>query len=239
MSHGDFDTSSLARYLHLTPTQIERMAAKGQLPARRVGGEWRFSRADIHHWFEERIGLADDDELRQVQRVLESASKAAADDQPADESLAEMLVLEAIAIELPARTRNSAIDEMCRLASRAGVLWDPARMAEGVRNREDLHPTALDNGVALLHPRRPQASLMERPFLALGITAGGIPFGGPRGVLTDVFFLIGSQTERGHLRTLARLSRLITTPRLVDTLRTASDSRDVWQTIHDTEDQIH
>ena len=93
-------------------------------------------------------------------------------------------------------------------------------MAEAVRSREQLHSTALDNGVALMHPRRPLTSILAEPVIALGISPQGIPFGG-RGQLTDIFFLICSTDDRGHLRTLARLSRLIGSDELLDALRQA------------------
>ena len=60
---------------------------------------------------------------------------------------------------------------MVEQAARTGWLWDVAKMAEAVRAREDLLPTALENGVALLHPRRPLANIIDRPFLALGRTS--------------------------------------------------------------------
>jgi PTS system nitrogen regulatory IIA component len=97
---------------------------------------------------------------------------------------------------------------MSHLAAATGMLWDPDKMSEAVAAREAMHPTALDNGVALLHPRRPQTSILGQATLALGITAKGIPFGGSSG-MTDVFFLIGATTDHEHLRILARLSRMI------------------------------
>ena len=102
-------------------------------------------------------------------------------------------------------------------------------MAEAIRQREQLHPTALDNGVALLHPRRPMASAMGEPFLALGRTSTGIPFGGPRGQLTDLFFLIGSTDDRGHLRMLAKLSRLISENGFVEEIRQAQTTHEVFE----------
>ena len=95
--------------------------------------------------------------------------------------IAEMLPIEAIAVPLCARTRNSVIDSMVELAAQTGWLWDTKEMAEAVKAREDMHTTALENGVALLHPRRPMAKILSQPFLALGCTSSGIPFGeGPR-----------------------------------------------------------
>jgi PTS system nitrogen regulatory IIA component len=96
-------------------------------------------------------------------------------------------------------------------------------MAEAVEARENLHPTALDDGVALLHPRRPLSQILAQPLLALGRTPAGIPFGSERGQLTDVFFLILSVDDSQHLRTLARLSRLIAAPGFLNELR-ASES---------------
>ena len=71
MAEEDFDISGLAAYMHMLPTQISRLADRGKLPGRRVGGEWRFSRAEIHHWLEDRIGLSDDEQLAKMESNLE------------------------------------------------------------------------------------------------------------------------------------------------------------------------
>ncbi len=220
MLDEDLDLEGLAAFLHLTPAQVGRLADRGKLPGRKVAGQWRFSPAEIHHWMEDRIGLSGEEELVEVEGVLDRAS-------PADEEvprIAELLPVEAIAVPLQARTRNSVINEMVDVAARTGWLWDPAKMAEAVRAREEMHPTALETGVALLHPRRPMAGILGQAFLALGRTASGIPFGGGRGTLTDLFFLILSVEDRGHLRVLARLSRLINDADFMAELRAAPDA---------------
>ncbi len=232
MPDDDFGIESLAAYLHVDPAQVVRLVERGKLPGRKVGGQWRFAQAEIHHWLEGRIGLSTDEELVHMEGALRRA--AGKIDEPAV-SIADMLPLEAVAIPLPARTRGSVITSMVELAAKTGWLWDTAKMAEAVRTREDLFPTALDNGVALLHPRRPLAGILEQPFLALGRVDRGIPFGAPRGQLTDLFLLIASIDDGGHLRTLARLSRLISDPQLLDALRQAPDAAAARQAIVDFE----
>ncbi len=232
MSGEDFDVDSLASYLHLTPAQVEKMASRNQLPGRRVGGHWKFSRDEIHHWFEDRIGVSDQSELQQVEKVLETNQA------DLDEAISKLLQAGAIWIPLLARTKNSVIEQMCRLAGEAGLLWDTARMADAIRARETLHPTALENGVALLHPRRPLINILAAPFVALGITSTGIPFGGPRGILTDVFFLIASGDEKSHLKTLARLSRMIAVPEFLPQLRQAPDAVSAWEIIFATDEAL-
>jgi PTS system nitrogen regulatory IIA component len=185
-----------------------------------VAGQWRFSQAEIHHWLEERIGLSSDEELARMEGALRRAGTQG----EAEVTIAELLPPEAVAVPLPARTRGSVITSMVELAARTGWLWDPAKMAEAVRAREDLVPTALENGVALLHPRRPLPAILDRPFLAFGRTDTPIAFGAPRGGLTDLFFLILSVEDRGHLQALARLSRLVGDPALLAALREAADA---------------
>lgn len=231
LTHEDFDIDSLAVYLHLTPEQVRKMADRGRLPGRRVGGDWKFSQAEIHHWFEDRIGASDESELIEVEKVLERGETQ-------EFSLQDLLDVSRIRIPLAARTKNSVIDKICEFTAESGALWLAKEMAEAIRQREELHPTALENGVALLHPRRPQPTFFGEPFIALGITSSGIPFGGPRGCLTDVFFLIASSDEASHLRILARLSRLIQLQDFVENLRDATDAGSAWKLIADVDAAI-
>ncbi len=234
MPHSDFDLSGLARYLHLTPQQVARLADRGRLPGRKVSGQWKFSKADIHHWFERRIGLSDGVELVQVEGVLLGSTPAESQEEIL---IADLLPPDAIAIPLPARTRASVLDSMVELAARTGWLWDTAAMVEAVRSREEMHTTALENGVALLHPRRPMPKILAQACLALGRTNTGIPFGADA-PLTDIFFLICSLDDRSHLRILARLSRVLTSPGFLGLLRAAPDAPTARQLIVDTEAKL-
>jgi PTS system nitrogen regulatory IIA component len=58
MAQEDFDIDSLAVFLHMMPAAVLKLAERGKLPGRRVGGDWRFSAAEIHHWLEDRIADA-------------------------------------------------------------------------------------------------------------------------------------------------------------------------------------
>lgn len=212
MSHEDFDLASLAVYLHVTPQQVEKLASRGKVPGRKVQGKWVFSFAEIHHWMEERMGLLEDNELLRVEASLNESTH--------ESPLAQMLSSESIAIPLLAKTKRSVIEEMVGLAEKTGMLWDSDRMQEAIHAREELQSTAMPNGVALMHPRRPLANILGEPVMSLGVSNQGIPFGGRRG-LTHVFFLICSTDDRGHLHTLARLTRLFQDDDFVPKLREA------------------
>jgi PTS system nitrogen regulatory IIA component len=126
MAQDDFDIDRLAAYLHMMPAAVVKLAERGRLPGRRVGGEWRFSAPEIHHWLEDRIGLSDDDQLVQMEGALDSASGPAAVEEI---SIANLVRPEAVANPLDARTRGSVIVKMTELAARTHLLWDAEKMA--------------------------------------------------------------------------------------------------------------
>lgn len=227
MASKEFDVDQLAAYLHLTPEKVSKLASQGKLPGRRVAGEWRFSESAVHHWFEQKIGAGDPSELTHVEELLERNFQS----QEFAGALADFMSVEAIAIPFLAKTRSSVVREMCRLAGGTGLLWDEETMAEAVAAREDLHPTALENGVALLHPRRPQTSILAEPLLVLGIAPSPLPFGNASGHLTDVFFLICSTDDRVHLRLLARLSRLVSDNVWLTQLRSAATAAEALELV--------
>jgi len=233
MAEPDFDVDSLAAYLHFDPQQISRLADRGKIPGRKVGGAWRFSGQEIHHWLETRIGLSDEEELVKMEGALERAA-GPGEDQPI--RISDLLRLDAVAVPLEARTKSKVVTAMTKLAERTGLLWDAEKMADAIRTREEMYPTALEGGVALLHPRRPLSTILAEPLIALGITTTGIPFGGSG--MTDIFFLICSTSDQEHLRTLARLSRLISDGTLLTELRQASSAIAAHRLIADREDAL-
>lgn len=234
MAAKDLDVEQLAVYLHLTPPQVRRLADREQLPGRRIGGQWRFSEAEVHNWLEQRIGASNLEELAQMQPMVDRWSDANSD----SVELSSLLHADAIAIPLGARTRGSVIRTICKLAEATGLLWDATKMSEAVLAREDLHPTALDNGVALLHPRRPQSSLLAEPLLALGVTSQPLPFGNQSGHLTDVFFLICSTDDRVHLQVLAKISRLLSGTDFLNGLRSCGSSHEAHELVRRFESEL-
>ncbi|QGJ68346.1 PTS system fructose-specific EIIABC component [Planctomycetales bacterium 10988] len=231
----DFDIASLSDYLHLEQGKVTRLVEKGRIPGRRVGGQWRFSPSEIHRWLEEQVGVSDETQLARFETAMEDTP---AGYEPMSEafSIWGMLPPEQMRIPLKGRSKASVIKEMVDLATESGKLWDPDRMERAVRQREDLHPTALDNGIALLHPRRPLPDAIEDTFLCCGKSMSGVPFGGSG--LTSLFFLICSTDDRVHLRILARLTRVLNQPHCIDNLLEQNDAYDFRQVLKEQEEKI-
>lgn len=234
MADGYLDVEELAAYLHVVPQQVVKLAERGELPGRKVGGQWRFAEGEVHAWLEQRIGASGSEELQKVQAVVDRWS----DSHSGVIRLVDLLPPEAIEIPLAARTPRAVIRRMCELAQNTGLLWDVAKMAEAVQAREELHPTALDCGVSLLHPRRPQSSILGGPLLALGVLTSGLPFGNRGGHLTDVFFLICSTDDRVHLQVLAKLSRLLSSTSFLNEIHTVASVGEAHQLLDRCEQEL-
>jgi PTS system nitrogen regulatory IIA component len=215
------DMEQLAAYLQRDVREVGKLASRGHLPGHKVGGEWRFARAEINHWIETQLPAYTEKQLAS----LESAGGA-------DEPLLAGLLSEAsMAVPLAASTRASVLRELVTLAEQTWQVYDPDAILEAIRQREEMGSTALPTGVAIPHPRRPLPAALGESVMAFGRTASGIPFGAPHGGLTDVFFLVCCRDDRTHLRVLARLTRLFLRPNFLDDLRAAETPAAAWETI--------
>jgi PTS system nitrogen regulatory IIA component len=128
--------------------------------------------------------------------------------------------------------------ELVALAERSWQVYDAAAVLEAIRAREEMGSTALPNGVAIPHPRRALPNALGDAVMAYGRTATGIPFGGERGALTDIFFLVCCRDDATHLQVLARLTRLLQRPGFLDELRAAETAAESLEKIAAAEQEL-
>ena len=227
MGNETMDLEQVAIYLQRDQREVSKMATRGHLPAQRVGGQWRFARAEINHWLETQMPSYTNEEL-----TVFEGPKPEGEHEP----LISTLLSEAtIAVPLRAATRTSVLKELVNLAEQTWQVYDPASILTAIKQREELASTALGSGVAIPHPRRHIPAALGEHVMAYGRTANGIPFGAPHGGLTDIYFLVCCCDERTHLSVLARLSRLMLRPGFLDELREAETSGETWEVIASAE----
>lgn len=230
MSDEMMDLAEAARYLMRDARELARLASRGYLPGRKVGGEWKFARAELTHWVETQMHAYTEQEL------------AGLEGEPTGEEgellVSRLLPTACIAVPLEARTRTSVLEELVAVAERSGSVYDPAAILQALRQREEMASTALESGIALPHPRRALPHTLGDSLIAYGRTTTGIPFGAPHGILTDIFFLVCCTDDHTHLRVLARLSRLFLRPGFADDLRAAPTPADTFRLIEATEHEV-
>jgi PTS system nitrogen regulatory IIA component len=227
MHQDTLDLKELAVLLRRDTREVQKLADRGTLPGRKVGGAWRFARAEIRHWLESEMRGFDDGQLQHLEAAHHS--------EPAEPLLTNLLPPACIEVPLEARTASSVPRAMVRLAEQSWQVYDPDAILNAVQEREARASTAQDNGAAILHPHHPLTSALGDAIVAFGRAAGGIPFGAPNSRLTDLFFLVCCRDERTHLRVLARLSRLFLREGFIEALRSAQTATETLHVIHDAE----
>jgi PTS system nitrogen regulatory IIA component len=214
------DMDQLAAYLRRDVREVGKLASRGHLPGHKVGGEWRFARAEINHWIETQLHGYNEAQLSALEGHGDSALL-----------LTDLLSEASIAVPLPASTKSSVLRELVTLAEQSWQVYDAPAVLEAIRTREEIASTALPNGVAIPHPRRPLPAALGDSVMAYGRTASPIPFGGERGALTDIFFLVCCRDDATHLQVLARLTRLLQREGFLDELRAAETPAETLEKI--------
>lgn len=217
----------VGEYLQLSQRSIYRLLERGELPATKIGGQWRFRKTAIDEWIDLHMGQLGADELREVGGARED-----------DVRLGHLLYQANALIPLPAIDR---VDVIKAFVSRIDFPEpvDLVLLVERILERENLCSTALPDGVALLHtPRTTHRVLKSHDLVALGRIEGPIVFGALDGSLTDTLVLLLARDERHHLALLAKMARMCREPTFLRGLRTLPTASAIVDLINRTEDAI-
>jgi PTS system nitrogen regulatory IIA component len=225
MSRDFMTIDELMTQLGRERREVERMVSRGRIPGRRVAGEWRFNRLEITQWLETEIREFDDEDLARVEQTQQSI------DLNPKSPISQLISLETVEVPLDAGTKPSVLQALVEVAGRTWQVLEPAAVLEAVKQREAVMSTGFDNGVAIPHPRNPLPEALSVSVVAFGRTSSGIPFGGPKRSLTDLFFLVLARDSTTHLQILARIGRMMQLPDFVPSLRAAETSVAAYELI--------
>ncbi|MCR9199156.1 MAG: PTS sugar transporter subunit IIA [Planctomycetaceae bacterium] len=225
MSRDYYTIEELTRHLGRERRQVEKQVSRGHIPGRRVGGEWRFNKTEITDWLEQEIPQFSSSDLAVLERSQQSTEVSA------ESPVASLLHPELVQVPLNGGTKPSILKELVDVASRTWQVFDSSAVLQAVRQREETSSTAFAGGVAIPHPQNRMPEAVGEPLIAFGRAYSGIPFGGPRRELTDLFFLVLARDPNTHLKVLARLGRLFQTDGFLDELRATQDSATAFELI--------
>lgn len=205
MPYRQMNLQELAQMLGADARRLQRMAQRDEIPCQKVGGEFRFNRAEITEWLQQNMATMHQDHLAEV-----DAGITAHRETPRDEAvISPLLRPEALTTQLNARGKRGTLGELVTMAQNTGLVYDDEALLEAVVAREELCSTAIEGGVAIPHPRRPLPYAIAEPVLVVAKTTQGMVWGAPDNTLTRLFFLTASQDDRHHLHILARLCRML------------------------------
>lgn len=232
MSRDYYTIDELTRQLGQERRAVEKQVSRGNIPGRRVGGEWRFNKTEITDWLEREIPRFSGTDLAVLERSQHSVEVSATS------PVSSLLLPDLVEVPLDAGTKPSVLKKLVEVAGRTWQVFDSSAVLNAVRLREETDSTGFDGGVAIPHPANRMPESLGESVIAFGRTVSGIPFGGPGRQLTDLFFLVLARDSNTHLKILARLGRLFQTGGFLNDLRAAESGDEAYSVIIEADQQL-
>jgi nitrogen PTS system EIIA component len=212
----------LAEYLMVSEKTVYRMLERNELPAIRLGAQWRFRQGDIDSWL--------NDEVRRV----EYEGKRGALDDSSEIAIAPLLVPENVWLSVTPSSRDELIHFMV-----AEALLDPHvdrdQLVKSILEREEICSTAMLESAAFPHPVEARTFRFSRKRVLLAVLREPIDFSDPHGHRPRVVAMILARSAQGQLLALSRAIKLFADKSLLDRLASAADASGAIRLVADAE----
>jgi PTS system nitrogen regulatory IIA component len=150
--------------------------------------------------------------------------------------LTDVLLPETIVLNLAAREKVSAIQELATSAAKvSGVRLDD--MIRVILEREKLGSTGIGKGVAIPHGK---LKSIRNPILGFGLSQEGVDFDALDGLPVYLFFLlITPENEPGvHIKLLSQIAKLMKNDMIKDRLRQSNQPQQIIDILRSEEESI-
>lgn len=221
----------VAAYLDIDVREVAKLASRGKIPCRKVGGKFRFSKGELDHWVETQMHTLDKSRLAGIHKGVSAHHGL----DPHGLLVMPLIPRRGLAVPLKAKTREAVLRDLVDIADKAELVYSRDDLLKEIREREELCSTAMLPGVALSHPRHPVPYDIAESFVVAGLTNSGVPFGAEDGSLTRLFFLICGKDERTHLHILARLATMMHDQSVIDRMLDAENTEELTEILNKAE----
>lgn len=149
-------------------------------------------------------------------------------------NIAELLDNTAVEADIDARNKEELLIEMTDVLLRSEPALDRDQVLSVLQERERLGSTGIGDGVAIPHGK---IAGIQQMYLAFGRSVKGVDFDSMDGKAAHLFFLLIAPEDSisAHLKTLARISKLLKKEQVRAQLLKAQNSEDIYKIIS-TED---
>ena len=149
----------------------------------------------------------------------------------------EILVKDAVILDLGVRTKREVLAEMAASLAKVEPQIEADRLLEVLMEREALQSTGIGEGVAIPHGKLPGLGRLVATFAR---SREGIDFESIDGQPTHHFFLLVVPEHSGgqYLKALARISRFFRDPAFRQSLTAGDTLEDVIRAIEDEDAKL-
>lgn len=151
--------------------------------------------------------------------------------------IVELLAPEAVVSDMKSTEKFAALAELTDAVVALQGSLDRDEVLKVLQERERLGSTGIGDGVAIPHGKLKN---IDSLLLAFGCSKSGINFDSMDGKPAHLFFLLLAPEESVgiHLKTLARISKLLKSPAVRESLLKAEGSDELFRIITEEEDKL-
>jgi PTS system nitrogen regulatory IIA component len=152
--------------------------------------------------------------------------------------IVDYLKEDCIITNLKSRDKEGVLRELIKLLEKNGYVKDGDKILESVLEREKLGSTGIGQGIAIPHAKTEQINDI---LCALGISQNGVDFDSLDGEPVFIVFLVLAPTKSigQHLKTLAKIARLLKDKVFRNTLRNAKSPSEALKIIKEDEEKLN
>jgi PTS system nitrogen regulatory IIA component len=206
--HDIMTVQEVAEYLRVSERTIYDWAAKNQIPCGKLGTTWRFKRAEIEQWVDNR--------LKKQASVGSNLY-----------SIADILTPQRVLL-FETKTKKEALERLIEVIAVHPAVKDKNGFAEGIFRREQLMSTGIGLGVAIPHVR---LESIKELIMAVGITKTDIEdYDSLDGRPVRILFMVaaGKNQHVQYIKILGAISRLIKDEKMRNALIDSEDPQAVY-----------
>jgi len=151
--------------------------------------------------------------------------------------IVDLLNPAAIIPDLGAAEKDSVLEELAGAAIKVDKELDRSEVVRVLQERERLGSTGIGDGVAIPHGK---LGSIDQLLLSFGRSCKGVDFDSLDGKPAQLFFLLLAPEESVgvHLKTLARISKLLKSPAVRQRLLGADSGDDLYRIIGEEEERL-
>jgi nitrogen PTS system EIIA component len=222
---GDILTiRQLAEYLMVSEKTVYRMLDRNELPAMRVGAQWRFRKQDIDTWLTE-----------EVRRVEYEGQRGALDTFEVSEiAITPLLAPDNVWLSVTPASRDELLAFLTREAS-IDAHVDRDQLFRSIGEREAICSTAVLESAAFPHPVDPRPFRFTRKRVLLAVLREPLDFLDPHGHRPRVVAAILARSVQGQLLAFSRAIKLFADSALLKRLQAAQTPDEAIGAIGDAE----
>jgi len=238
----DLKIKDVAELLNVSETTIRRWVIEGKIPVYRLNHQYRFSRIEIQNWVlsckitQEQEGVALFSENPLCLSDFEETEPNSQRDGWQQFSLYRAIHKGGILTQVAGDTKEEVIRGTMKMIAQKLNL-DADVLTDLLMDRENLMPTALNNGIAVPHTRD---FLLQGPFdiIVVVFPQKPIEYGALDGKPVHTLFFLFASGDKRHLHLLAKLAHLSSNPQALEMLRSRPNRNGVLEYVRDWESKI-